>query len=223
MEGWCALSSSFTQGIPRLTLPLSVAQARSLKLGELYVLDGEVTVTAGFSTHQRMVKCIEEGRDLPLDLKGGAFFHMGSRCRETEEGWMPDYVNPTTSTRFDAFIPTIVRGLGVTALGGKGGLGDECIAVLREAGCVYFAMPGGASPLLSEGARQRIATGWDDLIEQFRLSRFRLEGFGPVTVGIDAHGNSMYRNLKNQAAARTPAILQDMERQRSGKAGAEQR
>ena len=207
-------SSDFTNDVPQLTLPLSVEEARALKLGDLYVLDGEVTVTAGFSTHQRMVKYLEEGRNLPLDMKGGAFFHMGSRCHETDQGWLPDYVNPTTSTRFDAFMPTIVRGLGLTSVGGKGGLDDNCVAVLRDMGCVYFSMPGGASPLLSLGAEQRLATGWDDLIEQFRLSRFRLNRFGPVTVAIDAHGNSMYRNLKEQAAARMPAILKELEQRR---------
>ncbi|MGA7975456.1 MAG: fumarate hydratase C-terminal domain-containing protein [Pseudolabrys sp.] len=213
------LSGDFATHIPRLTLPLSIEKARALKLGELYVLDGEVTVTAGFSTHQRMVKFLKEGHDLPLDMKGGAFFHMGSCCHETDAGWLPDYVNPTTSTRFNAFMPTIIRGLGLTAVGGKGGLDEACVAVLRETGCVYFSMPGGASPLLSRGAEKKLATGWDDLIEQFRLSRFRLNGFGPVTVAIDAHGNSMYRNLKDQAVSRMPAILKELEQRRTDRAG----
>jgi len=82
---------------------------------------------------------------------------------------------------------------------------------MREVGCVYFSMPGGASALLSDGVVERLETGWDDLIEQFRLSRFRLKEFGPVTVAIDAHGRSMYQALQDQAASRLPEILKDLE------------
>lgn len=204
------MSDDAPADLPRLTLPLSPETARSLAVGEQYLLDGEITATAGFSTHQRMVAHLERGEPLPVELAAGAFFHMGSKCRETADGWIPDYVNPTTSTRFDAFMPTIIRRLGLTSLGGKGGLGDDVVPVLAEMGCVYFAMPGGASPLLSRGAERRLETGWDDLIEQFRLSRFRLRDFGPVTVAIDAHGNSMFGDLRQRAEARLPSILADL-------------
>ncbi|UJQ94720.1 fumarate hydratase C-terminal domain-containing protein [Mariluticola halotolerans] len=195
----------------RLTLPLSVDVARSLKVGDMVLLDGEVTVTAGFVTHERMIAALAKGEPLPIDLRGQAFFHMGSNCREENGKWLPNYVNPTTSTRFNAFMPTLIRELGLTSVGGKGGMGAECVAALKEMGCVYFSMPGGASPLLSNGAEERLETGWDDLIEQFRLSRYRLNGFGPVTVAIDAHGNSLYEDLQQAAVSRLPDILKELE------------
>ncbi|MEO3387996.1 fumarate hydratase C-terminal domain-containing protein [Mesorhizobium sp. CAU 1741] len=200
--------------IRRLTLPLSRDEARSLTLGETVMLDGEVTMTAGFPTHQRIAKALDEGGELPLPMANGAFFHMGSSCRQEGGRWVTNYVNPTTSTRFDDYMPGIVRRLGLTATGGKGGMGRACVEALRDVGCVYFSMPGGASPLLSIGAVERLQTGWDDLIEQFRLSRFRLDGFGPVTVAIDAHGNSMYEVLQDGAAARMPQILEELEQAR---------
>jgi len=206
------LSSSPTDaGLPRLTLPLTREQARRLRVGDLVMLDGTIAATAGFSTHERMIDALDGKGALPLDLRGGALFHMGSSCRQTDGRWLPNYVNPTTSTRFDAFMPRIIRELGLTSVGGKGGMGAGCIAALKDAGCVYFAMPGGASPLLSEGVVERPETGWDDLIEQFRLSRFMLRNFGPVTVAIDAHGNSLYQALQDQAAGRLPDILAEME------------
>lgn len=200
--------SSEPQSEPlRLTLPLSAAEARALKLGDMVLLDGEVTVTAGFATHERMISALEKTEELPFDLRGQAFFHMGSNCREENGKWLPNYVNPTTSTRFDAFMPTIIRQLGLTATGGKGGMGPECVKAMQEIGCVYFSMPGGASPLLTQGTVERLETGWDDLIEQFRLSRYKLKAFGPVTVAIDAHGNSMFQTLQQAAADRLPEIL----------------
>jgi fumarate hydratase subunit beta len=160
------------------------------------------------------VKALANGVPLPFPMEGSAFFHMGSSCRQEGERWVTNYVNPTTSTRFDAYMPDIIRRLGLTSAGGKGGMGQTCVEAMRETGCVYFSMPGGASPLLSEGAVERLETGWDDLIEQFRLSRFRLGGFGPVTVAIDAHGNSMYDRLRQGAASRMPQILEELERAR---------
>ena len=215
---WCALSDVTPAALPRLKLPLSPDEARALKLGDTVILDGEVTVTAGFPTHQRMAAALDQGEALPFPMQASAFFHMGSSCRAEGDRWVTNYVNPTTSTRFDDYMPGIIRRLGLTATGGKGGMGRGCVEALRDVGGVYFSMPGGASPLLSIGAVERLATGWDDLIEQFRLSRFRLEGFGPVTVAIDAHGNSMYDDLQEQASARMPRILEELEQARQDSA-----
>jgi fumarate hydratase subunit beta len=38
----------------------------------------------------------------------------------------------------------------------------------------------------------------------------RVEDLGPLTVGIDAHGNSLYRDLRQQAQERLPAILEHL-------------
>lgn len=213
-EGWNALSDPVSDAPLRLTLPLSPETARTLKVGDTVLLDGEATITAGFPTHRRMAQALAAGEALPFPMAGGAFLHMGSSCRQEGGRWLTNYVNPTTSTRFDEFMPDIIRRLGLTATGGKGGMGRACVDALREVGGVYFSMPGGASPLLSAGAVERLETGWDDLIEQFRLSRFRFVGFGPVTVAIDAHGESLYDTLQQQAQARLPAILEDLERER---------
>lgn len=201
----------------RLTLPLTHEEARRLKVGDRVMLDGEITATAGLPTHQRIIEALDGARPLPFDVNEGAFFHLGSSCREEDGRWLVNYVNPTTSTRFDAFMPRIIRELGLTSAGGKGGMSADCVEAMRDVGCVYFSMPGGASPLLSDGVVERLETGWDDLIEQFRLSRFRLKEFGPVTVAIDAHGRSMYQTLRDRAASRLPEILKDLEAARQNR------
>lgn len=203
-----------SEGPLRLSLPLSPEAARALRVGQVVLLDGTIHCTAGFPAHKRMAEALQGHGALPGDLRDGSFFHMGSSCRAEGDRWLPNYVNPTTSTRFGALMPGIIRSLGLTATGGKGGMGADCVAALREVGGVYFSMPGGASPLLSEGATERLSTHWDDLIEQFRLSKFRLDGFGPVTVAIDAHGNSLYEALQDTARARLPGILERLAERR---------
>lgn len=200
----------------RLTVPFDAATARSLKLGEQVRLTGEILATAGYPTHQRIARCIERGEAPPLPLDGQALFHMGSMSRMQGNRLVPLYVNPTTSTRFNSFLPAILRRHGITALAGKGGLDQACAEAMQEVGCVYFSMVGGAAPLLTEGVKEVLATGWDDLIAQFRLSRLRLEDFGPLTVAIDAHGNSLYRDLTAQARDRLPQIMAMLKAAREG-------
>jgi len=79
---------------------------------------------------------------------------------------------------------------------------------MRETGCVYFSVVGGASALLSMGLQEIVETAWDDMIMQFRLTRIRVSGFGPVTIAIDAHGNSVYQSLGASAQERLPSILE---------------
>ena len=38
--------------------------------------------------------------------------------------------------------------------------------------------------------------------------RLAVSGLGPVTVGIDAHGNSLFDSLQTQAQQRMPGILE---------------
>jgi fumarate hydratase subunit beta len=193
--------------IPRLKLPLTRQDARALALGDVVALDGEAIVTIGMPTHQRIMACIADGKPLPFDLAGAAFFHLSICSRETGGSIEPLYVNPTTSTRFNPYLPTIIRTYGLCATAGKGGLGAECVQAMREVGCVYFSMIGGASALLSQGVKAVLATAWDDLIMQFRLTRVQFENFGPLTVAIDAHGHSLYDDLSRRAERQLPGIL----------------
>lgn len=197
--------------LPRLSLPLSPEAARALKLGDVVLLDGAAVATVGMPTQKRMVTELEAGRELPLPLRGGSFFHMGVSYEEGAAGPGPlHYVNPTTSSRFDHLMPTLIRRLGLTATGGKGGLGRDSVEAMRETGCVYFSFVGGASALLSQGVQAVTDCAWTDLIMQFRLNRIRLDGFGPVIVAIDAHGNSIYERLMASARERMPEILQSL-------------
>jgi len=190
-----------------LSAPLDPEAIQSLKIGDVVFLSGEFIGTAGFPTHKRLVDGIAAGEPPPIDMRRAAFFHLGSMSREEDGRIKPLYVNPTTSTRFNAFIPKIVRTYGISALAGKGGLDAECVKAMQEVGCVYFSMIGGAAPLLTGGVVEVVETGWDDLIMQFRLTRFRIKDFGPLTVAIDAHGNSVYEELSRSARDRLPEIM----------------
>lgn len=196
----------------RLAAPLSVTDAAKLKIGDIVYLDGEIITSAGFPTHQRIMECLNAGTEPPIDLHGACFFHMGSL---SDEDGKPIYVNPTTSTRFNKFMPRFIKHFGLSGLAGKGGLDEASAKAIGDVGCVYFSMIGGAAPLLTQGIVEIIETGWDDLIMQFRLTRFKVENFGPLTVAIDANGGSIYEKLSANAQHRLPDILAALNKARA--------
>jgi fumarate hydratase subunit beta len=201
----------------RLTLPLSKEDAAGLQLGDMVMLDGRIVVTAGIPTHRRIVDSIREGRELPVDLTHAAFFHLGTYSRADDHGGLDVlYMNPTTSTRFNDVMPEIIRTFRLRCVGGKGGLDAECARALGEVGGVYLSFLGGGAPLISAAIRRIISVSWDDLIAHYRLVTMEVESLGPLTVGIDARGNSIYDNLADQAAARRDAILRTMAERRAG-------
>jgi fumarate hydratase subunit beta len=195
------------QGPKAVSLPISEAEVRSLRVGDLITLNGEITITAGMPTHERMLDYLRRGEPLPFDLEEGSLLHLGGYSHETPAG--PDlvYMNPTTSTRFNPYMPELIRGFGLRVTGGKGGLDAASARAMQEVGCVYLSFLGGGCTLLSQAIRKVEAVYWDDLIVHYRVTRLQVEGLGPVTVGIDAHGRSLYEEGAVDAADRLPDIL----------------
>ncbi|MES2412230.1 MAG: fumarate hydratase C-terminal domain-containing protein [Pseudomonadota bacterium] len=197
-----------------LQLPLDVDAVRELAVGDMVMLSGDITISIGLPTHKRMLTDLKAGTALPVDLQGGAFFHLSCYLRETEEGTEALYMNPTTSTRYNAHMPELIRLLGLRLVGGKGGLDMESVAAMKETGCAFLSFLGGGAPLLAEAIRGVVSMHWNEYISQFRLTTLRVENLGPATVAIDAHGNSIYDSLKTQAEDRLPGILTELARQR---------
>lgn len=194
-----------------LSLPLSENSVRELRVGDMVTLTGSVTVSIGLPTHKRMVEAARGGTPLPVDLKNGAFFHLSTYVRERDGVSVPLYLNPTTSTRYSTWMPDLIRGLGLRLVGGKGGLDPTSVDALRECGCAYLSFLGGGSPLLSRALRGVRSSNWNEYISQFRLLTLDVESLGPATVSIDAHGNSVYENLRDRAVERMPEILKRMQ------------
>ena len=198
----------------RLTLPLTDTVVRSLRAGDMVYLDGEVIITAGLPTHVRIMEYIDAGEPLPIDLGQAVFLHFGGYSHETNGKLEVVYMNPTTSTRFSPFMPKIIRSFGLRAVGGKGGLDAASARAMQETGCVYLSFPGGACTLFSQAIREVMAVGWQDLLLHYRLLKLRVEGLGPATVAIDAHGNSLFDQLQADALQRLPSIMDTLNAER---------
>ncbi|MDQ2151248.1 fumarate hydratase C-terminal domain-containing protein [Alcaligenaceae bacterium C4P045] len=199
----------------RLTFPLTADQARELRAGDQVIIDGEITATAGIPTHERLLRCVDGAEPLPMPLDGHCLFHLGSFSRDTPEGFDVLYMNPTTSTRFNPHMPRLIRALSLHAVGGKGGLDQHSVDAMRDTGCVYLSFLGGGAALHSDAIREVLQVGWPDMLTHYRLVRLRVEGLGPLTVAIDAHGNSRYNDAQAIAQSRYAAILADLDAART--------
>ncbi|MDF3822540.1 fumarate hydratase C-terminal domain-containing protein [Leptospira sp. 96542] len=186
-----------------LTLPLSRADVEGLELGEMVTLSGHVTMSIGLPTHRRMAELLDAGQALPVDLRDGAFMHLSCYNRERPDGSLEAlYLNPTTSTRYNAYMPRLVEGAGLRLVGGKGGLDEASVLTLQRQGCAYLSFLGGGCTLLSQAIRRVVSVHWPEEIAQFRLLTLEVRELGPATVAIDAHGNSLYEQLRTRATAR---------------------
>src|SRR5690606_27503186 len=94
---------------------------------------------------------------LPTDLRGAALFHLGSYSREVDGKFEVLYMNPTTSTRFNGFMPRLIRELDLRMVGGKGGLDQASVDAMRDTGCVYLSFLGGGCTLLSQAIREVVS------------------------------------------------------------------
>ena len=72
-------------------------------------------------------------------------------------------------------------------------------------GGVYLAIVGGAAALETEQIEEIEQVWWEDLMPEC-LWKFRVKNFGPLIVAIDAHGNSLYKDVKAAAAERIKAM-----------------
>ena len=197
-----------------ITLPFEDSELEKLEIGDLVYLTGDIVVTVGIPTHKRIKDFVEAGKALPMDLTNGMLCQVGCYVEDRGDKKVCRYINPSTSTRFEAFLPAIIAGTGIKAVGGKGGVGPGTIQAMRENRCVYLSIIGGASALTSEAVDEVLDVAWEDFIPQFRLTRLRVAGLGPLTVGVDVRGNCLYSDLKKNAAGKFEALVNELNRAR---------
>jgi len=189
----------------RLTTPLTEGAVRSLKVGDVVHLDG-VVYTGRDEAHLRALAYLEEGKDMPVDLQGAALFHCGPIVVEREGEWHLIAAGPTTSARMNALEPRFIEAFGIRAIIGKGGMSAPTIRAMEEHGCVYLAATGGAAVLAAKGIRRVRGVEWLDLGIPEAMWILEAENMGPLTVAIDAHGNSLYERVMAEVERKLPVI-----------------
>jgi fumarate hydratase subunit beta len=175
----------------RLKTPLAEKDVRDLKLGETVYLDG-VVLTGRDEVHIHALEYLEKGKKVPVDFKGAALFHCGPIMRKVGEKWEVVAAGPTTSSRMNSLEPQFIEKFRPGAIIGKGGMSQPTVDAMKKHGCVYLAITGGAAVLAAKGIKSVSGVEWYELGMPEAIWIMNAENFGPLTVAIDANGNSLY-------------------------------
>jgi fumarate hydratase class I len=201
-----------------LTIPISDAAIRSLRIGDQVRLHGTV-ITARDAAHKFIMDTfihppvIPEGeRGLHEELKrlwqDGVIYHCGPVVSRDAAGrWRFVAAGPTTSIREEPYEAAVIAHFGVRAVIGKGGMGPKTLAACREHGAVYLHGVGGAATLIASSVKEVLTVFKKDefgVPEAFWV--VRVEGF-PAVVTMDAHGQSLHEAMFAASAQRLAGLI----------------
>jgi L(+)-tartrate dehydratase beta subunit len=187
-----------------LTFPISdPAEILELRAGDEVTVQGEIIGIRD----RTQIRIFDQGVEPPMNLEGAFLLHTAPGVRKLEDGsYEKVCIGTTTSARMVRFTEPLGRRYGVRAICGKGGFPDEAIAPMHELGMVYLAIVGGAAALETTQIEAIEEVAWEELMPEC-LWRFRVKDFGPLTVGIDAHGNSLYHDVQTRAQAKLEELF----------------
>ena len=169
-----------------ITTPLTAEKTRELRAGDNVLISG-VIYTGRDAAHKRLCELIEQGKELPFDIKDSVIYFVGPT--PAQPGEVIGSAGPTTSYRMDAYSPMLIK-QGQTGMIGKGKRNSDVIDAMKEYGAVYFGAIGGCGALLSRCIKKSEVIAYEDLGAE-AIRRLEVEDF-PVTVVIDSEGNNLY-------------------------------
>jgi L(+)-tartrate dehydratase beta subunit len=182
----------------RIQFPADEETIRSLHAGDSVLVDGHIIGIRD----RTQIRIFDQGVEPPMDFRGAFLLHTAPGVRKVGPGkYEPVSIGTTTSARMVRFTEPLGRDYGVRAICGKGGLPDEAIEPMKKHGMVYFAIVGGAAALETTQIEEIEEVAWEELMPEC-LWKFRVKDFGPLTVGIDAHGTSLFRDVQEAAKKR---------------------
>lgn len=184
-----------------VTFPVTdPAEIQKLRAGDEVIVQGHIIGIRD----RTQIRIFDQGMEPPMDLRGAFLLHTAPNVRkvgEDAEGrgrYEKICIGTTTSARMVRFTEGLGAQYGVRAICGKGGFPDEAIEPMHRLGMVYLAIVGGAAALETTQIEEIEEVAWEELMPEC-LWKFRVKDFGPLIVGIDAHGGSLYREVQDRA------------------------
>ena len=172
-----------------LTPPLTEAQMRALKVGDVVLINGEM-YTGRDNVHAHLMK-----NPPPVDLHGAALYHCGPVMLKEGDQWSVKAAGPTTSSREEPYQADVIRRYGVRAVIGKGGMGAKTLAALKEYGAVYLNGIGGAAQYYARTVEQVLGVHLMEFGIPEAMWHIRVRNFAAI-VTMDAHGNSLHADIE---------------------------
>ncbi|MGZ3699346.1 MAG: fumarate hydratase C-terminal domain-containing protein, partial [Bdellovibrionota bacterium] len=126
--------------------------------------------------------------------------------------WLVTAAGPTTSSREEPYQAGIIEKLGIRAVIGKGGMGEKTRLACQKFGCVYLHAVGGAAQVLAESIKEvENVYGLEQFGSPEAIWQLRVENF-PVVVTIDAHGNSLHKDIEAESSAKLAELQKGIQK-----------
>ena len=178
---------------------LTRAQMAEWRAGDTLLLSGRM-LTGRDAAHKRLVELLDADQPLPVDLHGRFIYYVGPVDAVRGEAVGP--AGPTTATRMDKFTRPLLERTGLMGMIGKGERGAAAIEAIKDQGATSLIAVGGAAYLVSKAITKSRVLAFADLGME-AIHEFTVRDM-PVTVAVDARGNSIHMEGPKQWA-RAPA------------------
>ncbi len=169
----------------KIYLPLTDDIIKELHAGDSVLLSGSI-ITGRDAAHKRLFELMEQGKPLPVDIRGEVIYYVGPAPAKPGHAVGP--AGPTSSYRMDKYTPALLD-RGLKGMIGKGARNQDVIDSMIKNGVVYFAAIGGAAALISKSIKKIETLAYEDLGTE-AIYRFYVEDF-PAIVVIDSQGKSI--------------------------------
>jgi fumarate hydratase, class I len=183
-----------------LRAPLSEADVRSLKVGDVVLLTGPV-FTGRDAVHSHLMK-----HDPPVDMRGSVLYHCGPVVVKEGDTWRVTAAGPTTSIREEPYQADIIKRYGVRAVIGKGGMGGKTLGALKEHGSVYLNAIGGAAQFYARAIERVNGVSLLEFGTPEAMWHLTVKDF-PAIVTMDAHGNSLHKSVEQESGQHLEAMM----------------
>ena len=178
----------------KMTTPLTNEDIEKLKIGDIVYLNGYI-YTARDAAHKKLVDLIDEGKELPFDLRGSVIYFVGPT--PPKPGEPIGSAGPTTSYRMDSYSPILIKH-GQKAMIGKGKRNQAVKDACKEHKAVYFGATGGAGALIAQRIKSAEVIAYPELGPE-AIRKLEVEDF-PVTVVNDSYGGDLYEEGRKKWA-----------------------
>ena len=188
LDEWPEVTFEVGESTRRVDLnTVTPEDVQSWKPGETVLLNGKM-LTGRDAAHKRMVEMLNNGEDLPVDLKGRFIYYVGPVDPVDDEVVGP--AGPTTATRMDKFTRQVIESTGLLGMIGKSERGPVAIEAIKDNQAVYLMAVGGAAYLVSKAITNAEVLAFPEMGME-AIYEFEVKDM-PVTVAVDTKGESVH-------------------------------
>jgi len=185
----------------RIISPIAPGVIRDLAVGDMVSLSGRIV-----TGRDRVHRYLASGGTPPIDLSGLVIYHCGPLVVEEGRHWKITAAGPTTSMREEPYEADVIERFRPGAIMGKGGMGENTLSALKDHGCVYLHVTGGAAQYIADRIVRVESVYLKDFGQPESMWVLTVQDL-PALVTMDSHGGSLHGSIRRESLNRLNTLL----------------